>query len=73
MLINSDSRTVLNAVLRWFDEHGRSDLPWQQNINPPSLDIRDLLKQTQVTTVIPYYKRFIGRFLTSTRCALLPR
>ena len=23
-----------SAVLRWYDTHGRKDLPWQQNITP---------------------------------------
>ena len=23
-----------SRVLAWFDQHGRHDLPWQQDINP---------------------------------------
>jgi len=50
-------------VLRWFDAHGRKDLPWQQNINPYRVWISEImLQQTQVATVIPYYQRFLQRF-----------
>jgi len=50
-------------VLRWFDQHGRKDLPWQQEINPYRVWISEImLQQTQVATVIPYYTRFLQRF-----------
>ena len=50
-------------VLRWFDRHGRKDLPWQQDINPYRVWISEImLQQTQVATVIPYYTRFLQRF-----------
>lgn len=51
------------AVLSWFDQHGRHDLPWQQDITPYRVWISEImLQQTQVSTVIPYFERFIGRF-----------
>ncbi len=50
-------------VLSWFDDHGRKDLPWQQNINPYRVWISEImLQQTQVQTVIPYYERFMQSF-----------
>lgn len=50
-------------LLRWFDIHGRKDLPWQQNKNPYRVWISEvMLQQTQVTTVIPYYERFMEKF-----------
>ena len=50
-------------VLRWFAKHGRKDLPWQQNANAYSIWVSEImLQQTQVNTVIPYFKRFIKRF-----------
>lgn len=50
-------------VLHWFDSHGRKDLPWQQNPTAYRVWISEImLQQTQVTTVIPYYQRFMARF-----------
>lgn len=51
------------SLLKWFHTHGRKDLPWKQNPTPYRVWISEImLQQTQVTTVIPYYKRFIRRF-----------
>ena len=51
------------AVLRWFDRHGRTNLPWQQNISPYRVWVSEImLQQTQVTTVIPYFQRFMDSF-----------
>jgi A/G-specific adenine glycosylase len=50
-------------VLTWFDRHGRTDLPWQQDIDVYRVWVSEImLQQTQVTTVIPYYRRFMSRF-----------
>jgi A/G-specific adenine glycosylase len=52
-------------VLDWFDLHGRHDLPWQQSIDPYRVWVSEImLQQTQVTTVIPFYERFMARFPT---------
>jgi len=46
-------------LLRWFDRHGRHDLPWQHPRTPYRVWISEvMLQQTQVATVIPYFKRF---------------
>lgn len=51
------------ALLNWFDVHGRFNLPWQQNINPYRVWISEImLQQTQVDTVIPYFQRFMSRY-----------
>jgi len=51
------------AVLRWFQQHGRKDLPWQIERTPYRVWISEImLQQTQVATVIPYYQRFMRRF-----------
>ncbi len=50
-------------ILAWFDQNGRKDLPWQQDINPYRVWISEImLQQTQVATVIPYFNRFVARF-----------
>jgi A/G-specific adenine glycosylase len=52
-------------LLQWFDEHGRHDLPWQTDRTSYRVWISEImLQQTQVTTVIPYFERFMGRFAT---------
>jgi len=59
----SDPRQFSAAVLDWFDQHGRTDLPWQAHKSPYHTWISEImLQQTQVTTVIPYFQRFIERF-----------
>jgi A/G-specific adenine glycosylase len=53
------------SVLRWFDQYGRTHLPWQQNVAAYPVWISEImLQQTQVTTVIPYFKRFMASFPT---------
>lgn len=51
------------SVLTWFKQHGRKNLPWQQQITPYRVWVSEImLQQTQVATVIPYFQRFISRF-----------
>lgn len=57
-------------TLAWWDVHGRRDLPWQQDKTAYPVWISEvMLQQTQVTTVIPYYQRFIARFPNATSLA----
>jgi len=50
-------------VLAWFDLNGRKDLPWQIDASPYQTWLSEvMLQQTQVTTVIPYFNRFIQSF-----------
>ncbi len=50
-------------LLAWYDRHGRKDLPWKQSPTSYRIWISEImLQQTQVSTVIPYYHRFIARF-----------
>lgn len=61
--MNDLSRQFANAVLDWFDIAGRKHLPWQQQRTPYRVWISEImLQQTQVTSVIPYYQRFMARF-----------
>ncbi len=55
--------TFANTLLKWFDLHGRKDLPWQQDKTLYRVWVSEImLQQTQVTTVIPYYERFMQQF-----------
>jgi A/G-specific adenine glycosylase len=56
-------------LLDWFAENGRHDLPWQQHQtdtpNPYVVWLSEvMLQQTQVTTVLPYFARFMDTFPT---------
>jgi A/G-specific adenine glycosylase len=54
---------IAPRLLAWFDLHGRHDLPWQAARTPYSVWVAEImLQQTQVGTVIPYFRRFIARF-----------
>ena len=51
-----------NRLLDWYEQHGRHDLPWQVRGDPYPVWVSEImLQQTQVTTVIPYYDRFISQ------------
>jgi A/G-specific adenine glycosylase len=51
------------ALVAWFEIHGRHNLPWQVNPTPYRVWVSEvMLQQTQVSTVIPYYERFMARF-----------
>ena len=51
------------AVLTWFKQHGRHDLPWQVDRDPYRIWVSEImLQQTQVATVIPFFNRFLKRF-----------
>lgn len=50
-------------LLTWFDHYGRKDLPWQQDTTPYRVWVSEImLQQTQVSTVIDYFKRFMQHF-----------
>jgi A/G-specific adenine glycosylase len=54
-----------NLVLKWFDLYGRKTLPWQYNKTPYRVWVSEImLQQTQVSTVIPYFERFLQTFPT---------
>jgi A/G-specific adenine glycosylase len=58
-----DASAFSQAVLDWYDLHGRKELPWQRNPTPYRVWVSEImLQQTQVSTVIPYYERFLARF-----------
>ena len=57
-------------LLDWYDIRGRKDLPWQHDISPYHVWLSEImLQQTQVSTVIPYYLRFITQYVDITALA----
>jgi A/G-specific adenine glycosylase len=50
-------------LIRWQEKHGRHHLPWQNTHDPYAIWLSEImLQQTQVSTVIPYYQRFLQNF-----------
>ena len=57
------SQPFSTRLLAWFAQHGRKDLPWQQNPTPYRVWVSEImLQQTQVATVVPYFERFMKSF-----------
>ncbi len=57
-----DHRQFQRSLRRWFRLHGR-DLPWRCTRDPYAILVSEfMLQQTQVATVIPYYRRWLERF-----------
>lgn len=51
-------------MLRWYSENKRN-LPWRKTQNPYQIWLSEImLQQTQVDTVIPYYKKWLASFPT---------
>lgn len=51
------------ALVAWQRLHGRHDLPWQNTRDPYRVWLSEImLQQTQVSTVLDYYPRFVRRF-----------
>ncbi|MBF6058763.1 MULTISPECIES: A/G-specific adenine glycosylase [Thiomicrorhabdus] len=61
----SNAASFAEKLLKWFDQYGRHDLPWQENKTAYRVWVSEImLQQTQVKTVIPYYQKFMQRFPT---------
>lgn len=61
------------AVLEWYERHGRHDLPWQQGITPYRVWVSEImLQQTQVSTVLNYFDRFMDALPTVQALADAP-
>ncbi|WP_342623948.1 A/G-specific adenine glycosylase [Pseudomonas alkylphenolica] len=62
-----------SAVLEWYDRNGRHDLPWQQGITPYRVWVSEImLQQTQVSTVLNYFDRFMAALPTVQALAEAP-
>ncbi len=63
---------IRSRLLKWY-YHNRRDLPWRDESSPYRIWVSEvMLQQTQVTTVIPYYHRFLEKFPTITDLATAP-
>ena len=61
----ANRKKIRRRLLAWYDRHKR-DLPWRRRASDgyAQLLAEFMLQQTQVVTVVDYYKRFLKRFPT---------
>jgi A/G-specific adenine glycosylase len=65
--------TLAAQVVAWQRQHGRHGLPWQGGGDPYRVWLSEvMLQQTQVSTVLDYYPRFLARFPTVAALAAAP-
>ncbi|MCA4904824.1 MAG: A/G-specific adenine glycosylase, partial [Rhodocyclaceae bacterium] len=68
-----DSGSFAARLVEWQRRAGRSGLPWQGTRDPYRIWLSEImLQQTQVSTVIPYYLRFLERFSDVDALAAAP-
>ncbi len=54
-----------SSLIDWQRKHGRHGLPWQHTRDPYRVWLSEvMLQQTQVSTVLAYYPRFLATFPT---------
>jgi A/G-specific adenine glycosylase len=54
---------IAPALLEWWTQYGRKDLPWQSDPSPYRVWVSEImLQQTQVAAVERYFDRFIAEF-----------
>src|SRR5207248_10487036 len=64
--------TFGRRVLAWYRRSGR-DLPWRRTRDPYRVLVSEvMLQQTQVSRVLPAYRRFLSRFPTLRALAREP-
>lgn len=69
----ADHKHFSTPLLKWFDCHGRKDLPWQHPRCAYRVWVSEImLQQTQVKTVIPYFNRFMESFPELANLAQAP-
>ncbi len=57
-------KKIQAKLLQWYKKN-RRDLPWRRTRDPYAIWVSEImLQQTQVSTVIPYYLRFLKAFPT---------
>ncbi|MEK9815623.1 MAG: A/G-specific adenine glycosylase [Limnobacter sp.] len=61
------------VLVRWQKQHGRQTLPWQHTGDAYKVWLSEvMLQQTQVTTVLGYYSRFLQAYPTVSDLAAAP-
>ena len=54
---------ISDQLIKWHKISGRHNLPWQNTKDPYFVWLSEImLQQTQVNTVLPYFKKFTKKF-----------
>ena len=70
MLAANKIKTFQSRLLNWYDNQKR-EMPWRKNRDPYRILVSEfMLQQTQVKTVIPYFKKWMESFPTTKKLAL---
>jgi A/G-specific adenine glycosylase len=65
--------TFADALVDWQRRAGRHDLPWQRTRDPYRIWVSEImLQQTQVSTVLGYYARFLASYPDVAALAAAP-
>jgi len=61
----SETKSFAETLVVWQKKHGRNHLPWQNTQDPYRVWLSEImLQQTQVSTVLDYYAKFLQHFPT---------
>jgi A/G-specific adenine glycosylase len=61
------------GIARWYEVHGRHDLPWRATTDPWAILVSEvMLQQTQVARVVGRWESFLARWPTPDACAVAP-
>jgi A/G-specific adenine glycosylase len=61
------------GLARWYEVHGRHDLPWRTTADPWAILVSEvMLQQTQVARVAGRWESFMARWPTPGSCAAAP-
>jgi len=68
------SQPFAETLVAWQQVHGRHHLPWQNTQDPYRVWLSEImLQQTQVSTVLGYYAKFLEHFPTVAHLAAAPQ
>src|SRR5580700_3125367 len=66
-------RVWTRGLARWYEVHGRHDLPWRATADPWAILVSEvMLQQTQVARVSGRWESFLARWPTPGTCAAVP-
>jgi A/G-specific adenine glycosylase len=72
-LHQGDLQQFADQIVGWQKLHGRHDLPWQNTRDPYRVWLSEvMLQQTQVSTVLGYFDRFLKQFPAVSNLAEAP-
>lgn len=68
------TKSFAQTLVAWQKKHGRNHLPWQNTQDPYRVWLSEImLQQTQVSTVLDYYAKFLQHFPTVADLAAAPQ